>query len=93
MCPVYRTQSPLSSFYLFFLGSYRTRFPMSSNTTRIPDTLWHKLVMSEETRRLYPSAPAWTGGFRWFESRNVVDLQNYRSPAEKERIRTVVLGR
>jgi hypothetical protein len=48
--------------------------------------------MSEEMRRLYPSAPRWCGGYRWFQSRNVVDLQDYRSPADKERIRRMLLG-
>ena len=33
------------------------------------------------------------GGYRWFRSANVVDLQQYRSPAEKERIRAVLLYR
>jgi hypothetical protein len=58
-----------------------------------PDPLWHRLVMPEETRRTYPSAPAWDGGYRWFRSRNVVDLQSYRSPFEKERIRRVLLAK
>ena len=58
-----------------------------------PDTLWQRLVMPEEDRRTYPAAPQWVGGFRWFRSTNVVDLQHYRSPAEKERIRVVLLGR
>jgi hypothetical protein len=47
--------------------------------------------MSVEDRLLYPLAPAWDGGFRWFRSANVVDLQRYRSSAEKERIRTALL--
>ena len=55
--------------------------------------LWQQLVMAEEDRRLYPRAPLWDGGYRWFRSSNVVDLQHYRSPAEKERIRVVLLGR
>jgi len=55
--------------------------------------LWHQLVMAEEDRRLCPRAPTWDGGFRWFRSANVVDLQQYRSPAEKERIRAVLLCR
>jgi hypothetical protein len=63
---------------------------MSSNHHR-SDTLWQKFVMPEETRRLYPSAPAWNGGYRWFRSCNVIDLQNYRSPIEKERICGVLL--
>jgi len=51
-----------------------------------PDNLYHRLTMPEEDRRAYPAAPQWTGGYRWFRSTNVVDLQNYRSPAEKQRI-------
>jgi hypothetical protein len=47
--------------------------------------------MSEEDRRVHPKVPAWDGGFRWFRSRNVVDLQNYRSQNEKLRIRLVIL--
>jgi hypothetical protein len=47
--------------------------------------------MPEEDRRLHPRAPAWDGGFRWFRSANVVDLQNYRSAHEKLRIRVVIL--
>jgi hypothetical protein len=64
---------------------------MKPTRSRTRDTLWQKLVMSEETRRLCPSAPVWDGGYRWFRSRNVVDLQNYRSPIEKQRIRSVLL--
>ena len=52
---------------------------------------WQKLVMPEEDKRAYPSAPQWDGGYRWFRSTNVIDLQRYRSPAEKERIRVVLL--
>jgi len=47
--------------------------------------------MPEEDRRTHPTAPSWDGGFRWFRSANIVDLQQYRSPAEKERIRAVLL--
>jgi hypothetical protein len=63
--------------------------PAPSNSL---NTFWQRLVMSEEDRRLYPAAPSWDGGYRWFRSRNVVDLQQYRSPAEKERIRVVLLN-
>jgi hypothetical protein len=48
--------------------------------------------MAEEDRRLYPRASPWDGGYRWFRSSNVVDLQQYRSPTEKKRIRTVLLA-
>ena len=50
-----------------------------------------KFIMSEEDRRAYPTARQWNGGYRWFRSTNVIDLQNYRSPAEKKRIKVVLL--
>jgi hypothetical protein len=55
------------------------------------DAFCRKFIMPEETRWLYPSAPAWSGGYRWFQSDNVVDLQQYRSASEKERICRVLL--
>jgi hypothetical protein len=55
------------------------------------DTFWRQLVMPEEARRAHPLAPAWRGGYRWYESNNVVDLQKYRSAFEKERICRVLL--
>jgi hypothetical protein len=56
------------------------------------EAFFRKFVMSEETRLLYPSPPRWSGGYRWFQSNNVVDLQDYRSPIDKERVRRVLLG-
>jgi hypothetical protein len=64
---------------------------MSSAPNQANST-WQKLVMPEEDRRRYPSAPSWDGGFRWFRSPNIVDLQQYRSATEKERIRIVLLN-
>jgi hypothetical protein len=57
-----------------------------------PKPLWQRLTLSEEERRGHPQAAPWSGGHRWFASANVVDLQHYRSPADKERIRRVLLG-
>jgi hypothetical protein len=54
--------------------------------------LWRQLVMPEETRLLYPSTPRYDGGFRWFQSSNIIDLQDYRSAIERKRIRLVLLG-
>jgi hypothetical protein len=57
------------------------------------DLLPQSLTLCEEDRRrLFPENP-WAGGYRWFRSTNVVDLQKYRSPTEKERIRAVLLYR
>jgi hypothetical protein len=50
------------------------------------------VTFPEEDRQQYWAKP-YDGGYRWFRSRNVVDLQNYRSPAEKARIRDVLVLR
>jgi hypothetical protein len=42
------------------------------------DLLLRRLILCEEDRRrLFPATP-WTGGYRWFKSPNVVDLEAYR---------------
>jgi hypothetical protein len=64
---------------------------MSPNSKQ-GSTFWQKLVLPEEDRRWCRSAQPWDGGYRWFRSANVVDLQHYRSPAEKERICVVLLN-
>jgi DNA-binding transcriptional LysR family regulator len=35
----------------------------------------------------------WDGLFRWFQSQDVVRLEDYRSPEELARIKTVILDR
>ena len=65
---------------------------MSAELKQSSNAVWQKLVMSEEDRRQYLSAPSWDGGFRWFRSANIIDLQQYRSSTEKERIRVVLLN-
>jgi hypothetical protein len=52
-----------------------------------------RIIFPEEDRRRYTSTP-WRGGYRWFRSANIVDLQRYRNPVERERILTaLILGR
>jgi hypothetical protein len=42
------------------------------------DLLLRSLILCEEDRRrLSPTTP-WTGGYRWFKSPNVIDLEAYR---------------
>jgi hypothetical protein len=50
------------------------------------------VTLPEEDRVRFTSAP-WQGGYRWFRSSNVVKLELYRSAAEMDRIRAVILGR
>jgi hypothetical protein len=64
---------------------------MSSELPADDEALWRKLFLSEEARRTYPLAMPWRGGYRWFQSDNVIDLQDYRSSIEKERICRVLL--
>jgi hypothetical protein len=45
------------------------------------ETFMRHMVMCEEDRltdRLSPYKGPWRGGFRWFRSPNVVDLERYR---------------
>jgi hypothetical protein len=51
-----------------------------------------RLTFAEEDRPRFTTAP-WGGEYRWFRSVNVVDLQHYRSPAEKQRICANLLHR
>jgi hypothetical protein len=56
-----------------------------------PDDFNRRFIMSEEDRRAYPTARQWNGGYRWFRTANVIDLQNYRSSADKRRIKVRLL--
>jgi hypothetical protein len=42
------------------------------------DALLRRLIPCEEDRRWLFPATTWTGGYRWFRSPNVIDLQAYR---------------
>ena len=50
------------------------------------ESFLRKFTLSVEDRLVHPTSPQWDGGHRWFRSPNVIDLQDYRSRAEKERI-------
>jgi hypothetical protein len=57
------------------------------------DNFLRRLIMCEEDRcRLFPTS-TWTGSFRWFRAANIIDLQRYRGPVEKDRIRAMLLQR
>jgi hypothetical protein len=53
---------------------------------------YQKFLLPQEDKRLHPVCSPWDGGYRWFRSANVIDLQHYRSGAEKQRIRAALLG-
>jgi hypothetical protein len=49
-----------------------------------------RVVPPEEDRALFTSAP-WEGGYRWFKSPNVIQLEIYRNREETARIRDRLL--
>ena len=56
------------------------------------DAFTRKFTLCEEDRRAHPTWPQWNGGHRWFRGANIVDLQSYRSPADKARINVRLLS-
>jgi hypothetical protein len=46
------------------------------------DLLLRRLIPCEEDRRRLFAATAWTGGYRWFRSPNVIDLEVRRKAAQ-----------
>jgi hypothetical protein len=74
------------------IGEYDNAQPNARPSQNQPQrAFYRRFLMPEESRLLYPHAPAWSGGFRWFKSENVIDLQQYRTAFEKERICRVLL--
>jgi hypothetical protein len=47
------------------------------------DAFLRSLMLPEEDRRLLTATP-WTGGFRWFRTTNVVDLETYRRRRDRK---------
>jgi hypothetical protein len=56
------------------------------------DAFLQQFVLSEEDRQRRHPTTQWTGGYRWFRSLNVVKLELYRTQAEMDRIRGVILN-
>ena len=51
------------------------------------EELFRRYCLCEEERlKRYPNM-AWSGGYRWFRSANVIALEQYQSAQEIERIR------
>jgi hypothetical protein len=48
------------------------------------EAFWQRFTLPEEERR--SRSPMWNGSYRWFRSPNIIDLWNYRSTPEKQRI-------
>jgi hypothetical protein len=48
--------------------------------TEEAEAFFRALIFSEEERHRYTTA-SWDGGYRWFESSNVVPIERYRRPS------------
>jgi len=57
------------------------------------DAFIREMTLSEEQRRQRHLWTQWTGGYRWFESANVVDLWLHYSAAQRMEIRQRLLRR
>lgn len=55
------------------------------------DAFHRRFVSAWEDKRQRDPFLVWDGLHRWFRSKNVVPLEQYRSPEEMERIRVNVL--
>jgi hypothetical protein len=49
------------------------------------DEFWRHLVIPEEDRPLFTTAK-WEGGYRWFRSPKILDLESYRHEHLKRHI-------
>jgi hypothetical protein len=55
--------------------------PISHDDEEDDDRLLQRLILCEEDRRrLFPTT-TWAGGYRWFKSPNIIDLEVYRRSA------------
>ena len=63
----------------------------TSHTTQDGDAddlaLLRKFTRPEEDLKEYRRRAPWTGGFRYFRAANIVCLEHYRLPAQKQRPR------
>ena len=48
-----------------------------SNDLDEDEAFLRRLILPEEDRRLFTSAP-WRGGYRWFRSHNVIPIEQWR---------------
>jgi hypothetical protein len=52
----------------------------ASNYGEEDEVFFRAIVVPEEDRRLFTSAP-WRGQFRWFRTPNVIPLEKYQRPS------------
>ena len=55
------------------------------------EDFWKRKIACWEMKRSYDPSYVWDGGFRWFESANVVRLEDYRTGIEMDRIKASIL--
>ena len=62
-------------------------------TEQSDDAFLQQLVMCEEDRLRHHPATQWAGGYRWFKSPNVIQLEIYRDREGMDLIRQRLLRR
>jgi hypothetical protein len=58
---------------------------------KVNEDFWRKRILPWEEKRRYDVYLVWDGLWRWFQSPNVVKLEDYRDAAEIARIRENIL--
>ena len=66
---------------------------VQEGTEEEDEAFLRQLVLPEEDRRRRFPTSVWTGGYRWFRSKNVIPLERYRTSKEIDRIRVNILRR
>jgi hypothetical protein len=57
----------------------------------VNEVFWQKRVLSWESKKHHDPFLVWDGSYRWFQSPNVVRLEDYRDSVEIARIRENIL--
>jgi hypothetical protein len=58
---------------------------------KVNEDFWRKRILPWESKRHYDQSLVWDGLWRWFQSPNIVKLEDYRDATEIARIRENIL--
>ena len=58
---------------------------------KVNEAFWQRKSSVGKSKKLYDPYFVCDGSYRWFQSSNVVRLEDYRDAVEMERIRTSIL--
>jgi hypothetical protein len=58
---------------------------------KVNEPFWQRKILCWESKKHYDPSYVWDGTYRWFQSSNVVKLEDYRDSVEIARIRENIL--